>query len=141
MQLVKLITPKRIKTLHCLSGSQKGFSLTVLILLFTAFQPVFSQDNSPYSRYGIGDLVPPTQVTSRGLGGISAGYTDFLSINFSNPASYSSFQAVLEAKSKKLISGAKLAVVIVECRHVKPLKGDKLGRVTYHHPREMLITV
>lgn len=44
-------------------------------------------------------------------------------------------------KSKKLIAGAKLAVVIVECRHVKPLKGDKLGRVTYHHPREMLITV
>jgi len=98
MQLVKLITPKRINTLH-------SFFLTFVVLLFTAFQPVFSQDNSPYSRYGIGDLVPPTQVTSRGLGGISAGYTDFLSINFSNPASYSSFQAVLEAKSKKLISG------------------------------------
>jgi hypothetical protein len=98
MQLVKLITPKRIKTLHC-------FSLTILVLLFTAFQPVFSQDNSPYSRYGIGDLVPPSQVTSRGLGGISAGYTDFYSINFSNPASYSSFQALLEAKSKKLVSG------------------------------------
>ena len=98
MQLVKSITPKRIKTLHC-------FNLTILVLFFTAFQPVFSQDNSPYSRYGIGDLVPPTQVTSRGLGGISAGYTDFLSINFSNPASYSSFQTLLEAKSKKLVSG------------------------------------
>ena len=39
------------------------------------------------------------------MGGISAGYTDFLSVNFSNPASYSSFQAVLEPKSKKLVSG------------------------------------
>jgi hypothetical protein len=98
MQLVKLTTPKRIKTLHC-------FSLTILVLLFTAVSPVFSQDNSPYSRYGIGDLVPPASVTNRALGGISAGYTDFLSINYSNPASYSSFQAVLEQKSKKLVSG------------------------------------
>lgn len=98
MQLVKLITPKKIKTLHC-------FSLTVLVLFFTAFSPVFSQDNSPYSRYGIGDLVPSTPITNRGMGGISAGYTDFLSVNFSNPASYASFQAVLEPKSKKLVSG------------------------------------
>ncbi len=44
-------------------------------------------------------------------------------------------------KSKKMLEGAKLAVVIVECRHVRALKGDKLGRVTYHYPREMLITV
>ncbi len=44
-------------------------------------------------------------------------------------------------KSKKNVDGLKLAVVIVECRHVKPIKGDKLGRVTYHHPRELLITV
>lgn len=44
-------------------------------------------------------------------------------------------------KNKKNLDGAKLSVVIVECRHVRPIKGDKLGRVTYHHPREMLITV
>jgi hypothetical protein len=39
------------------------------------------------------------------MGGISAGYTDFLTINFSNPASFAAFQAILEAKSKKLSSG------------------------------------
>lgn len=44
-------------------------------------------------------------------------------------------------KNKKHMDGVKLAVVIVECRHVKPIKGDKIGRVTYHYPREMLITV
>ena len=98
MQLVKLITPKIIKTLRC-------FSLATLVLLFTAFSPVFSQDNSPYSRYGIGDLVPQIHISSRGMAGISAGYTDYLSINFSNPASYSSFQALMEQKSKKLVSG------------------------------------
>jgi len=98
MQLVKSTMPKRIKTLYCLS-------LTLIILIPGAFLPVFSQDNSPYSRYGIGDLVPSTNITSRGMGGISAGYTDVLSINFNNPASYSSFQAIRELKSKKLLSG------------------------------------
>lgn len=98
MQLVKLITPKRIKTLHC-------FSLTILVLMMSAAAPVFGQDNSPYSRYGIGDLVPPTNISTRAMGGITAGYTDFLSVNFSNPASYSSFQAFREKNTKKLSSG------------------------------------
>ena len=98
MQLVKLITPNIIKTLRC-------FSFTILVLFFTTLTPVFSQDNSPYSRYGIGDLVPPTHISNRGMGGISAGYADFYSINFNNPASYSSFQSVREPKSKKLIYG------------------------------------
>lgn len=42
---------------------------------------------------------------------------------------------------KKTKLGGKFSVVLVECRHVKPLKGDKLGRVTYHNAREMLIAV
>lgn len=37
--------------------------------------------------------------------------------------------------------GGKYSVVVVECRHVKPLKGDKLGRVTYHNAREFLIAI
>ncbi|MGZ3690536.1 MAG: DUF814 domain-containing protein [Pseudobdellovibrio sp.] len=37
--------------------------------------------------------------------------------------------------------GGKYAVVFVECRHVKPLKGDKMGRVTYHNARELLIAL
>lgn len=98
MQLAKSITPKKIKTLHC-------FSLTILVLLLAAFNPAFSQDNSPYSRYGIGDLVPHSHIISRSMGGISAGYSDILSINFNNPASYSSFQTGVEARSKKLVSG------------------------------------
>ncbi len=98
MQLVKLITPKIIKTLHC-------FSLAILVLLFTAFTPAFSQDNSPYSRFGIGDLIPSSNVIGRSMGGISAGYTDVVAINFNNPASYSSFQSFFEPKSKKMTSG------------------------------------
>ncbi len=52
-----------------------------------------------------------------------------------------SWLATESLKSKNKLAGSKYAVVIVECRHVKALKGDKLGRVTYHYPREMLITV
>jgi hypothetical protein len=74
-------------------------------LFFSSVQPVFSQDNSPYSRYGIGDLVSPVHIINRGMGGISMGYSDPYSVNFSNPASYSSFQALLETKSKKVMSG------------------------------------
>ena len=42
---------------------------------------------------------------------------------------------------KKTQLGGKFSVVIVECRHVKPLKGDKLGRVTYHNAHEILIAI
>jgi predicted ribosome quality control (RQC) complex YloA/Tae2 family protein len=36
---------------------------------------------------------------------------------------------------KKIEIGSKYDVVVVECRYVRPIKGDKLGRVTYHHPQ------
>jgi len=98
MQSVKLITPKKIKTLHC-------FSLTILVLFLSFFKPAFSQDNSPYSRFGIGDLVPNTSITSRGMGGITAGYKDVLSINFNNPASYHGFQVQQLPTSKKSMNG------------------------------------
>ncbi|MBI5858914.1 MAG: hypothetical protein HZB42_14880 [Sphingobacteriales bacterium] len=98
MLSAKSITPKKTKTLHCKR-------LTILVLLFTAFNPAFSQDNSPYSRYGIGNLVPHSNIITRGMGGISAAYSDFLSINFSNPATFSGFQTGVETKSKKITSG------------------------------------
>ncbi len=49
----------------------------------------FAQENSPYSRYGVGNLVPPGNIANRGMGGISAGVTDPATINTVNPASYS----------------------------------------------------
>jgi hypothetical protein len=39
------------------------------------------------------------------MGGVSAAYSDELSINFANPASYSRFQSIIEEKSKKAASG------------------------------------
>jgi hypothetical protein len=101
MQSANLIITKKINVLHC-------FRLTLFGLFFIIQTTAFSQDNSPYSRYGIGDLVPPTNIVGRGMGGISAGYNNILSINFNNPASYSSFQTYRELKSKKIVSGRAL---------------------------------
>lgn len=39
--------------------------------------------------------------------------------------------------SRSLALGQKVAVVIVECRFVRPIKGDKLGRVTYHSEKSL----
>lgn len=59
-----------------------------LILTVLFYTNIAAQENSPYSRYGLGDLAPNHNITNRGMGGIAAGYTDFQSINFINPASY-----------------------------------------------------
>jgi hypothetical protein len=62
--------------------------LTGLVLTVLFYTSVAAQENSPYSRYGFGDLSPNHNIITRGMGGISAGYSDFQSINFINPASY-----------------------------------------------------
>ena len=100
MQLVKLTTAEKIRTFRIIC-------LSFLVLISCFFSNVNAQDNSPYSRYGIGDLVPSTHIIGRGMGSISAGYTDpyGLTINFNNPASYSTFQTLRELKSSKIVSG------------------------------------
>ena len=63
------------------------YKLTCLLL---AASPLFcfAQENSPYSRYGVGNLVPSSNIANRGMGGISAAVTDATTINTVNPASY-----------------------------------------------------
>ncbi|MER3470198.1 MAG: hypothetical protein C4330_02415 [Chitinophagaceae bacterium] len=96
MLLAKLIMLKRGK----LFDAKYFLSLCFMISGICAMA-----QNSPYSRYGLGDLTTNTNVANRGMGGISAGYADFLSINFNNPASYSNFLAVQELRSKKIAQG------------------------------------
>ena len=100
MQLVKLTTTEKTKALYC-------FRLVLFISFSFIFFNANAQDNSPYSRYGIGDITPSTHVAGRGMGGLSAGISDpyGLSINFNNPASYAYFQTLRELKSKKVASG------------------------------------
>lgn len=98
MPSAKLITSKKI---NVLGVHRVAFSVILIACCF----PAFSQDNSPYSRYGLGDIVPSTNVNGRGMGGISAGYNDILSINFNNPASYGLFQTLKEQTAKKIAKG------------------------------------
>jgi hypothetical protein len=102
MLLAKSITHKIINDL-----SLGRYIIT--IILIALFFPAFSQDNSPYTRYGIGDIVPSTNINSRGMGGIAAAYTDpyGLTINFNNPASFSRFQITPELKSKKKLAAGR----------------------------------
>ena len=53
---------------------------------------LFSQENSPYSRYGLGNLVPNKNILNRGMGGVSAAFADYQSVNFTNPASYNNLR-------------------------------------------------
>lgn len=53
-----------------------------------------SQENSPFSRYGIGDAYPQQNIASRGMGGVSSTVTSTQFINTLNPASYGSLGLV-----------------------------------------------
>ncbi|QEC67476.1 hypothetical protein FRZ67_09270 [Panacibacter ginsenosidivorans] len=66
---------------------------------FAAFGLILSlhlsaQENSPFSRYGLGDLYPAQNIASRGMGGVSAGYSHEQALNTVNPASYSSLKFI-----------------------------------------------
>lgn len=81
MPSVNVITPKIINQLALI-----GF-----ILISSAQAQTL---NSPYSRYGLGDLLSSYNILSRGMGGVSTAYADYQSVNFSNPASYGQLQSV-----------------------------------------------
>lgn len=64
--------------------------ISLLGLVCMCISTVWAQtENSPYSRYGLGDLVPSQNIFNRGMGGVSAAFSDFNTVNFNNPASYS----------------------------------------------------
>src|SRR6476620_6844024 len=82
MQSVRLTIPNLLRLF--------GAFFFTLVLLHAG-----AQENSPFSRYGIGEYYNNQHVISRSMGGLTAAYADGLnnnvgqSINFSNPATYS----------------------------------------------------
>ncbi|NJL25746.1 MAG: hypothetical protein HC902_11610 [Calothrix sp. SM1_5_4] len=38
-------------------------------------------------------------------------------------------------------AGERFHVLVAECRHVRPIKGDKLGRVTYRDERVLIYRI
>ena len=76
--------------MQSVSSIGKRVSL-VFVLSLSVISAAISQDNSPWSRYGLGDIVPSGNIVNRGMGHIGAAYNDFQTINFVNPASYRRF--------------------------------------------------
>ena len=124
MRLAKLITPKKTNALR------RIFQFTLSILFIALWSPVFSQDNSPYSRYGLGDMVPTTNINTRAMGGISSGYADYFSVNFDNPASYGQFFGIRELKSKKLLYGRAILDVGVNLENRTLIEPNTVGKFT-----------
>jgi len=65
--------------------------LSILISAVTlSAQP---KQNSPYSRYGVGDLLPQYFAAQAGMGGQTAAFHDPFHLNLVNPASYAHLRA------------------------------------------------
>lgn len=85
----------------------KSKNSAALVLLLATTGAAVAQENSPYSRYGLGNLVPAQHAQSRGMGGVSAAFADGQAINFMNPASYSklrimTFDVSLDYENRKI---------------------------------------
>lgn len=67
----------------------------------------FAQINSPFSRFGIGDLYDSRNMATKGMAGVSTPFSDIQAVNFNNPASYTGIGFVtldvgLEAEFRSL---------------------------------------
>lgn len=69
-----------------------NFKQIYFVLLLTAMSGVAmaqNNTNSPYTRYGFGQLTDPGSGNSKAMGGVAYALRDKSQVNFANPASYS----------------------------------------------------
>lgn len=74
-----------------------GYRQTLLVLLLTILSGVAvaqNNTNSPYTRYGYGQLSEQGSSNSRAMGGIAYGLRDKYQTNFANPASYTAVDSL-----------------------------------------------
>ena len=92
----------------------KDFMLKKIALFCVLLIPMVAycqpQDNSPYSRFGVGDIVDRNFVSSQFMGGLGASFLDPYQINIVNPATLSylgatSFDIGLFAENSHLRDG------------------------------------
>ena len=93
--------------MHLVKPMVRYFFFCVIFFCFSFIS--YSQENSPFSRYGIGDIYPQQNITSRGMGGLSMTYSSVQAINTMNPASYGALRFVtydfaLSLDSRSLLS-------------------------------------
>lgn len=59
-----------------------------MLMILSGVAVAQNNTNSPYTRYGYGDLSPQTFGKSKGMGGVAYGLRDSYQVNAVNPASY-----------------------------------------------------
>jgi hypothetical protein len=69
------------------------FSVLIFLSLLSFYSFSQEADNSPYSRFGIGDLTDPNFNHTRQMGGLGASFLDAYHINIVNPATHSFLNA------------------------------------------------
>ena len=75
-----------MRSVRPITNCKKAFFILFFIIISGDF--LLAQENSPYSRYGLGDVLPSQNILNRSMGGLSVPYYDLQSVNFINPASY-----------------------------------------------------
>lgn len=74
-----------------------GFKQTfcaLLLMIFAGVAIAQNNTNSPYTRFGFGDLSDQTFGNSKAMGGIAFGLRDGMQINALNPASYTAIDSL-----------------------------------------------
>ncbi len=68
--------------------------ILLIVIFLSIFTSLNAQENSPFSRYGLGDIYPSKNIINRSMGGVYTVDSNSTSVNFNNPASYSDFYLV-----------------------------------------------
>jgi hypothetical protein len=77
---------------------------------FSSFAQNSNKENSPYSRFGLGEQRNGLNVVLRGMGSISSAYSNGYNVNTDNPASYAglklvTYEAAGEGDTRTIITG------------------------------------
>ena len=79
-----------------MSGYKKILLPSIIIIYACLFNQAFSQSSitSPYSHYGVGDLLSISNTRNRSMGSIGYAQRGYYNINPLNPASYTSYDSM-----------------------------------------------
>lgn len=72
----------------------KGLLLMLLCIVICGAMKAQNNTNSPYTRYGYGELADPVTANSKAMGGVAYALRDKMHINFANPASYTAVDSL-----------------------------------------------
>lgn len=89
----------------------KRSTIVLLLSSLSATAQNSNKENSPYSRFGIGEMRNSTNIMLKGMGSATTAYAGQYNVNTANPASYSSlklttYEAAGEANMRTIQTGA-----------------------------------